>query len=70
MSLILLQLLLLPEECEPYDCEVTASYFVRPCPDLQDIHLTDPDLMLVGLTVEKENVQASDAITTQKKKTT
>lgn len=55
MSLNLLQLLLLLEKSEPHDCEVMASYFVRPRPGLQDIHLTDPDLMLVGHTVEKGN---------------
>lgn len=64
----MLQLLLLPEEREPH--EVTASYFVRLRPDLQDICLTDPDVMLVGHTAEKGNFQGSDAIRNYLKKET
>lgn len=62
--------LLLPYKGEPHDCEkVTVSLFVTLCSDLQDIPLTNPELILfVGGTYCRNdygNFQAGYAITIQ-----
>ena len=61
--------LLLLDKGEPDDSEVIMSHLGTPCPDLRDIPLTNPDLILLldGLYCKNEKgiFQTGYAITTQ-----